>query len=178
MKALSLFLGLILGSSFVAGNALAQVPVIDTPAPAKTFQSPFNGERRLDDPEGRDYAKLQQLHDDWVDDMRAVGAAGAEGTNNPEWQRAHALAAKSDAAFHEALDQYVEDWSTFAYPKGFRPVVVPDGPSSDDPITRRFYIDRAKVMASILEHARSVVVPSPKIQPPHLKAGKSGEQIR
>ncbi len=162
MKALPssrvLFVVLFAGTAFVGSSgvdALAQVPVIDKPQPAGTFQSPFHGERRLDDPEGKDYAKLQQLHDLWADDLRAEGNAGAEGTNNPEWQRAHALVAQSDAAFHAALDQYVEDWSSRRYPTGFRPSTKPgEQPTEMD---RLFAEDRAKVMGVILLHAKSVV---------------------
>lgn len=157
MKAVSLIVIAFVGLAGIA--ARAQVPVIDKPEPAGTFQSPFNGQRQRDGEEGKAYARLQQLHDLWRDDLRAEGAAGDY--RSPEFARLHALVTQSNAAFQAALDQYVEDWSTFRYPKGFRPVVVPDGYSSKDPATRRFYEDRAIVMASLLVHEKSVVVPPP-----------------
>jgi hypothetical protein len=161
VKALPLLLILCAGTSFVAvssRDALAEVPVIDKPQPKGMFQSPFHGQRRLDDPEGVDYEKLQQLHDLWADDVRAEGAAGAHGTNNPEWQRAHALVTKSDAEFHAALDKYVEDWSDRRYPTGYRPPTdVEHMSSSEKEQARLFAEDRAKVMVVLLLHAKSVV---------------------
>jgi hypothetical protein len=161
VKALRLFLILCAGTSFVpvsSRDALAEVPVIDNPQPKGMFQSPFNGPRRLDDQEGTDYLALQNLHDLWADDLRAEGLAGAHGTNNPEWKRAHDLAAATDAKFHAALDAYVEKWSMRRYPAGYRPPAnVEHMSSSDQEQARLFAEDRAKVMVVLLLHAKSVV---------------------
>ena len=112
--------------------AVAQVEPAPSPAPSPTpnpmFHSPFNGDRRLSDPEGKDYTNLQQLYDFWQDDIAALAKIKKCGSAQ-DVAAAEALVERSAKAFEDALAQYVIDWSTFNY--GTR----------TPPANGRFYLD-------------------------------------
>jgi hypothetical protein len=138
-------LSALLFAGVLSVSAVAQVGEPEpSPSPQPTtFVSPLNGERRLADPEGKDYTNLQQLYDFWQDDIDALERIRKCGSAQ-DIARAEELVQKSAQAFQDALQQYIFDWSSMKYPgkpgkNGY----------SEDFIQKRYDEDKQKVLDAL-----------------------------
>lgn len=162
MRAFPLFLILLVGLSGV--HALAQV----APSQPKTVKSPFHGEINLDSPEGKDFAKLQEL----FGIMRADHAASVNAKNNGKPEDAAVIEAaykESSKKFEDALDQYVRDWSGTLYPKDWKPAPPSEDPHMDQ-LSKQYWLDRRKAFALLFTNDKTVIPPE--------KTGPRGQQTK